>query len=109
MTPEQMRALADEFDEEAQEWDGEGVVGPKFTNGAAALRAAAAQLAAVRGLLQTSDPGNPYTYDPWADESVDPTNTDDVVRAAVSAGWAKGEYELSERVRAALKGEVSDV
>lgn len=38
------------------------------------------------------EPGNPYSYDPWEDDSVDPTNLDEVVDAAVDEGWAMGEY-----------------
>lgn len=67
------------------------------------LHAAADQIEAVRGLLQTLDPGNPYMYDPWSDESVDPTNIDEVVRAAVSAGWSKGAHELARSIREAVE------
>jgi hypothetical protein len=80
LTPQQMRGLADELDEEAQDWDGEGVVGPKFTNGAAALRTAADQLEAVRALS-----------DRWKREGVLSAYTTELA-AALTAG------DLTERV-----------
>lgn len=111
MTPEQMRARADENAEWAQVAFGlpnrEQDARELLLN-ADLFRAAADQLEVVRRMLQTTDPGNPYIYDPWSDESVDPTNMDEVVRAAVSAGWSKGAYELTKSIREALEGEVSD-
>jgi hypothetical protein len=103
-TPEQMRALADERGVVVQHW---GETKRWATDAEAALRAAADQLEAVRGLLQTLDPGNPYMYDPWSDESVDPTNIDEVVRAAVSAGWSKGAHELARSIRESVEGGTS--
>ena len=62
-----------------------------------------AQVAAVRGALPDSDePVNPYMYDPWDDDSVDPTNLDDVVSAAVNRGWDSGAWGVSQKVRGAL-------
>lgn len=101
MNPEQMRAFAD-----IEPTDDDALLSPReWIGGARAyLRAAADQLEAVHGMLQAADPGNPYIYDPWSDESVDPTNMDEVVHAAVSAGWSKGAYELAKSIREALEG-----
>ncbi|KAB1645409.1 hypothetical protein F8O06_05045 [Pseudoclavibacter sp. CFCC 14310] len=53
----------------------------------------------VRATLTQDEPGNPYMYNPWEDESVDPTNLDDVVQAAVSRGIDFGAWNQAERVR----------
>ena len=100
MNPEQMRALADRGDESGAYEVTETTLVDEMS---VALRAVAGQFEAVRGLLHTTDPGNPYIYDPWSDESVDPTNMDEVVHAAVSAGWSKGAYELAKSIREALE------
>ena len=49
------------------------------------------------------EPGNPFSYDPWDDGSVDTTNLSDVVHAAVSEGWSAGAWhkaaEIAKRIR----------
>lgn len=50
------------------------------------------------------EPGNPYSYDPWEDDSIDPTNLDEVVHAAVDEGWAKGHYLARRDMALAIRG-----
>ena len=77
----------------------------------AALTAAAPHLRAawevraekIRDLV-SDKPENPYMYDPWDDSSIDPTNLDEVVGAAVSRGWGSGYYEGVQAVLALLEG-----
>lgn len=57
----------------------------------------------------TPDPGNPFEYDPWADDSVDPSNVDDIVRAAASKGWEKGAYVARDDLRAALEARATAI
>ena len=54
--------------------------------------------------LVSDKPENPYMYDPWDDDSIDPTNLDEVVGAAVSRGWGSGYYEGVQAVLALLEG-----
>ena len=54
--------------------------------------------------LVSDKPENPYMYDPWDDSSIDPTNLDEVVGAAVSCGRASGYYEGVQAVLALLEG-----
>lgn len=75
---------------------------------AAELTAAAPHLRAgiaeeIRDLV-SDKPENPYMYDPWDDSSIDPTNLDEVVGAAVSCGWGSGYYEGVQAVLALLEG-----
>ena len=49
-----------------------------------------------------SEPANPFMWNPWEDGSVDPSNTDDVVREAASRGWDKGRWEVRENVHRIL-------
>ncbi len=58
----------------------------------AKVRAEALQEAADRIEPAPVKPENPYSYDPWEDESVDPDNMSEVVRAAASRGWESGSY-----------------
>lgn len=51
---------------------------------------AAERLAEIRMRVDAISDENPFSYDPWDDDSVDPTNTGDVVHAAVSRGWDAG-------------------
>ena len=53
-------------------------------------------------------PGNPYSYDPWEDESVDPSNLDEVVSAAVSEGWKAGAWHMADQIHRMIKGELRD-
>lgn len=61
----------------------------------AKVRAEALQEAADRIEPAPVKPENPYSYDPWDDDSVDPTNLDDVTRAAIIRGWESGSYASS--------------
>ena len=54
--------------------------------------------------LVSDKPENPYMYNPWDDSSIDPTNLDEVVGAAVSCGWGSGYYEGVQAVLALLEG-----
>ena len=54
--------------------------------------------------LVSDKPENPYMYNPWDDSSIDPTNLDEVVGAAVSRGWGSGYYEGVQAVLALLEG-----
>ena len=54
--------------------------------------------------LVSDKPENPFMYDPWDDSSIDPTNLDEVVGAAVSCGRASGYYEGVQAVLALLEG-----
>ena len=54
--------------------------------------------------LVSDKPENPYMYNPWDDSSIDPTNLDEVVGAAVSRGWGRGYYEGVQAVLALLEG-----
>lgn len=45
------------------------------------------------------EPDNPYSYDPWDDDSVDPTNLEDVTGAAVDRGWSMGAFRAREEAR----------
>ena len=54
--------------------------------------------------LVSDKPENPFMYDPWDDSSIDPTNLDEVVGAAVSCGRASGYYEGAQAVLALLEG-----
>ena len=54
--------------------------------------------------LVSDKPENPFMYDPWDDSSIDPTNLDEVVGAAVSRGWGSGYYEGVQAVLALLEG-----
>ena len=54
--------------------------------------------------LVSDKPENPYMYNPWDDSSIDPTNLDEVVGAAVSCGRASGYYEGVQAVLALLEG-----
>ena len=76
-----------------------------------ALAAATPHLRAVQEVraekirdLVSDKPENPYMYDPWDDGSIDPTNLDEVVGAAVSRGWGSGYYEGVQAVLALLEG-----
>ena len=57
--------------------------------------------------LVSDKPENPFMYDPWDDSSIDPTNLDEVVGAAVSRGWGSGYYEGVQAVLALLEGGTS--
>lgn len=59
-------------------------------------------LRAVLAALPEPSDENPFMYDPWDDDSVDPSNSGDVVHAAVSKGWDAGAVSLSNEVRAAI-------
>ena len=48
------------------------------------------RLAAIKARVEAIRDENPHSYNPWDDDSVDPTNTGDVVHAAVSRGWDAG-------------------
>lgn len=65
------------------------------------LRASVAE--EVRALI-ADKPKNPHMYNPWEDSSVDPTNLDEVVGAAVSRGWGSGYYEGVQAALALLEG-----
>ena len=54
--------------------------------------------------LVSDKPENPYMYNPWDDSSIDPTNLDEVVGAAVSCGWGSGYYEGVQAVLDLLEG-----
>ena len=54
--------------------------------------------------LVSDKPENPYMYNPWDDSSIDPTNLDEVVGAAVSCGWGSGYYDGVQAVLALLEG-----
>ena len=54
--------------------------------------------------LVSDKPENPFMYDPWDDSSIDPTNLDEVVGAAVSCGRASGYYEGLQTALALLEG-----
>ncbi len=62
-----------------------------------------AQLDAALSCLSATDPGNPFAYDPSEDGSVDESNRDEVVEAAVSVGWNAGAFALGERIRSAIR------
>lgn len=63
----------------------------------------AAVMRAVLGALSEPQPNteSPYSYDPWDDESVDPSNLEDLVSAAFNRGRDYGEQLLAERISAA--------
>ena len=49
------------------------------------------------------EPENPFTYDPWDDDSIDPTNLDEVVRVAVVRGWSMGAYRAREEAARTIR------
>lgn len=64
---------------------------------------AAERLAEIRMRVDAISDENPFSYDPWDDDSVDPTNTGDVVHAAVSRGWDAGVKAEAPSLVAALE------
>lgn len=54
--------------------------------------------------IAPAEAANPFFYDPYEDDSVDPSNTDEVVRAAVGEGWSAGADTAKIAVRKILNG-----
>lgn len=57
----------------------------------------------IDSLPSAPDPGNPFMYNPWEDESVDPGNLEDVVHAAVSRGWETGKFDMIQHVKRSVE------
>ena len=57
----------------------------------------------IDSLPSTPEPGNPFMYDPWEDDCVDPGNLDEVVHAAVSRGWDAGKFDMIEHVKRSVE------
>lgn len=55
------------------------------------------------------EPDNPYSYDPWDDDSVDPTNLGDVTGAAVDRGWSMGAFRAREAARRTILARAAEL
>ena len=62
----------------------------------------------IRAEIPPVRPKNPFAYDPWEDDSVDPTNTDDVIRAAVWLGIDSGQWEATQAAARIAEGATND-
>lgn len=60
--------------------------------------------AMAEAVRPTGEPGNPHSYNPWDDDSIDPSNIDEVVHAAVSEGWSAGDWHGRDRAAHIVAG-----